>query len=346
MKQFFKAESPVNNQRGMALLITITIISMLIAVTVMFFKRSWHSYLVANNYKVITQLRFIADSGINIGREIITDKGKAPNYTTLLDGWATLAKDECASLFGYGKLELVITDLSGRLPINGLVQNGAAGGAVNRGNANNAAVKLRKVLFRLLLSGKFGIEEQGEAGSIVDALVDWLDKDDRESDNGAESSYYQSLARPYACRNGPVENIEELLLVKGITAKLLFGGRKTKALADYITVYGMDGKININTADKLLIKSMDSQISSELVEKLDLFRRDKDNLNQLAKTRWYLNTGFWPGDIKLNERYITTQSVFFHIKAVGRRDRLLSKVQVVVRRTNDNTLELLSKKVD
>ncbi|HID08588.1 MAG TPA: hypothetical protein EYP10_15745, partial [Armatimonadetes bacterium] len=60
--------------------------------------------------------------------------------------------------------------------------------------------------------------------SIVDAILDWRDEDDVPNPNGAESDYYQSLPLPYQCRNAPFETIHELLLVRGMTPDLFYGG--------------------------------------------------------------------------------------------------------------------------
>ena len=350
------AKNILKNQNGMALLVTIMTMSVLIAVTVMFHKRSWHSFLVANNYKVTTQLKAIGESGIHIGQEILRQEGKNQKFDTLQDGWSTLGEDDFGSLFSDGKLELKIVDLSGRLQINGLVQtigkgqkkgaNKGKGKGKGKGKENQEKNGLQDILFRLLLSGGFGIEEESKARAIVDSLVDWIDKDERESDRGAESSYYQALKEPYACRNGPVQYIEELLLVKGITPQLLFGEDKKKGLVDFLTVYGTDGKININTADTVLLKSFDVLINDELVEKLDSFRTDKKNKDKLGNFDWYLGTGFWPGDIILNTKILTTQSSFFMIKSKGIHDSLYSMVTANVHRVNRKKIELLSKKVE
>jgi type II secretory pathway component PulK len=58
---------------------------------------------------------------------------------------------------------------------------------------------------------------------IADAIVDWIDGDNLPRANGAEDSYYQSLTPPYHCKNGPLDSLEELLLVRGVTPELLFG---------------------------------------------------------------------------------------------------------------------------
>ena len=58
---------------------------------------------------------------------------------------------------------------------------------------------------------------------IADAIVDFVDSDSEEGEFGAESGYYESLNPPYVAKNGPLDTIEELLLVRGVTRELLFG---------------------------------------------------------------------------------------------------------------------------
>ena len=337
----------LSDQQGMALLITILTVSLLIAVTVMFQRKSWQSYLVANNYKTDTQLRSMAESGINIGLALLRQDIKKNGYDSLADGWATLGKDKLRTLFADGDLELKIEDLSGRLQINSLVQTAdkdqQSEGGQGGGSSEN---EIRDILVRLLLSPVFAIEEEAEVHRIVDALVDWIDADERESDNGAESSYYQALETPYGCRNGPIQYIGELLLVRGISPQLLFGDGEKKGLADFITVYGEDGRINLNTAGSLLIKSLDPLISDELVEKLIAFRSDEENRERLENSVWYTDIDSWPGDIVLDENLLTAQSTFFLIRSMARSDSHFRRVTGVVNRVDGETIKLLSKKVN
>ncbi len=118
-------KSILMDQSGMALLITVMTVSLLVAVTVMFHRKSWQSYLVASNYKTNTQLKAIGESGINIGLALLLRDAGENNYDSFLDSWATLEKDGLNGLFGGGQLELEIVDLSGRLQINRLVQKTA-----------------------------------------------------------------------------------------------------------------------------------------------------------------------------------------------------------------------------
>lgn len=63
----------------------------------------------------------------------------------------------------------------------------------------------------------------GMTEDIADAILDWLDADDELRPFGAESADYQTLNTPYSAANGPLQSVEELLLVRGVTPQLLFG---------------------------------------------------------------------------------------------------------------------------
>jgi type II secretory pathway component PulK len=60
--------------------------------------------------------------------------------------------------------------------------------------------------------------------SHVDSLLDWRDADDEARPEGAEQIYYGSLQPiPYRVKNAPLITIEELLLVKGFDATVIYG---------------------------------------------------------------------------------------------------------------------------
>lgn len=58
---------------------------------------------------------------------------------------------------------------------------------------------------------------------IAEAILDWLDPDTTPRDFGAEAEFYATLPTPYEPKNGPLDSLEELLLVRGVTPQLLFG---------------------------------------------------------------------------------------------------------------------------
>jgi DNA uptake protein ComE-like DNA-binding protein len=58
---------------------------------------------------------------------------------------------------------------------------------------------------------------------VADSIVDWIDSDTDPRPSGAENDYYSGLSPGYRCKNGPLDSVDELLLIKGVTKELLFG---------------------------------------------------------------------------------------------------------------------------
>lgn len=58
---------------------------------------------------------------------------------------------------------------------------------------------------------------------LIAALLDWLDEDDETRPGGAEADYYASLDPGYRPKNGKLDSLEELLLIKGWSAVPLYG---------------------------------------------------------------------------------------------------------------------------
>ncbi|HPO13336.1 MAG TPA: type II secretion system minor pseudopilin GspK [Candidatus Hydrogenedentes bacterium] len=106
-------------------------------------------------------------------------------------------------------------------------------------------------------------DSEDAAKKIVDCIIDWLDynDDDDEEDEGAENDYYSSLDPPFACKNGPMDSIEELLLIKHMTPEIYFGDpdKEQLPLSEYLTVHGdWQGRVNINTAREEVIAAMNA----------------------------------------------------------------------------------------
>lgn len=329
-----KSRAILSEDRGMALLITIMIVSLLVVVTLEFGRAMRQNHLASANLMNTEQLGAIARSGINLAVALLEKDGRETAYDTLLDDWSALERDDLSGLFDQGHLQLKVTDLSGRLQLNCLGKSGEVGTGT------------REILTRLLLSGEFTVEGETEAEGIVDSLVDWLDTDNRESDAGAENSYYQSLTPGYACKNGPVQFIEELLLVKGITPALLYGSEGKRGLSQYITVYGDDGKINLNTAAPELLQAIHPQMTRDLADELSTFRQENANKEFLANPTWYVNVPSWPGDIVLDARFLTTTSTYFSLEATGVLDTLKRKIVAEVRRTRRDKVTEMTRKVE
>ncbi|MCA9214415.1 MAG: general secretion pathway protein GspK [Planctomycetales bacterium] len=135
---------------------------------------------------------------------------------------------------------------------------------------------------RAMLMGLPGMTED-----IADAILDWLDEDDTMREYGAEYDYYASLDPPYAPKNGTLETIEELLLVRGVTPDLLFGRDVNRN--GMIDIYEMDIPLNtaLETADGsldrgwsalLTLYSAEKNVDQNGIPRIDLNQEDLKTL--------------------------------------------------------------------
>ena len=95
--------------------------------------------------------------------------------------------------------------------------SGTSGAQATAGSAGAPAASSSSI-GRDLLMALPGMDEY-----TADAILDFIDPDDEPREFGVESDYYTQLPNPYAAANGPLNSIEQLLLVKGVTPYLLFG---------------------------------------------------------------------------------------------------------------------------
>ncbi len=56
--------------------------------------------------------------------------------------------------------------------------------------------------------------DAGQMTPVVNSILDWIDRDETPRIQGAESDFYQGMTPPYFAKNGPIDDISELLLIK------------------------------------------------------------------------------------------------------------------------------------
>ena len=116
---------------------------------------------------------------------------------------------------------------------------------------------------------------------LIDCWNDWTDADSTVTGRyGAEDEYYKSLDPPYTARNGPIDTIDELRLVKGFVPAILDGGVlnpeerrverqiRVRGIKELFTTYG-DGKINVNAAPRevlMTIPGIDEIAAGAIIE--------------------------------------------------------------------------------
>lgn len=154
-----------------------------------------------------------------------------------------------------------VVDAQGLFNLNSLVGN--AGSAGNPGSAQRFTEEQRRFI-RLLQTFETLPLAQGDAVAIVEAIIDWLDSDDRPTGfGGAESNYYSSLDSVYYAANQNFFSINELRLVRYITPELY------ALLEPWVVVLPEKVSININTAPLKFFQTINVSTSLEALNVLD-----------------------------------------------------------------------------
>ncbi|GAB6041077.1 hypothetical protein JCM17961_17510 [Endothiovibrio diazotrophicus] len=108
------------------------------------------------------------------------------------------------------------------------------------------------------------VDDDDQVEALLDAWQDWIDGDDLERVNGAEEKYYEKLDPPYRPRNGRLESVEELRLIKGFDEVL--EGIDLNAV---FTIYGGNSGVNPNVASRealALLPGMDEETLGKILE--------------------------------------------------------------------------------
>jgi len=181
----------------------------------------------------------------------------------------------------YGGVRYGLEDESTRLNLNALLMLEEY--AKNVAGTENAG--------REILMGLPGMTED-----VADSILDWIDSDDEAREFGAEFDYYTSLDPAYAPKNGPLDTVEELLLVRDVSPWLLFGGdanrngqvdssepdaseytggddsdgSMSRGWAAYLTLHSIESNLQFDGQAKIYVNQDDLEaLYDELIEVLD-----------------------------------------------------------------------------
>ncbi|MBK9293367.1 MAG: general secretion pathway protein GspK [Oligoflexia bacterium] len=104
---------------------------------------------------------------------------------------------------------------------------------------------------------------------VVNNITDWMDEDTQSLNGGDENSYYFNIDQKLKPTNRPFKTLNELHMVAGVTDEVF------NHLLPRITLYGIKG-INVNTASKEVIRSIDKQIDDKVADEIIQRRTDPD----------------------------------------------------------------------
>jgi general secretion pathway protein K len=295
----------------------------------------WTGLYASTNLRDGIRLGYIAQSGVNCALAVLSEDAASSSSDTLLEPWA-LSKElswNSVELFDNGRFQVELIDLAGKIAINRLI--------TEDGDYNEAQ---KAFLARFLSQERFGLEEEA-VGNLIDVIKDWIDPDEEVTRFGAESGYYQLLETPYACANRPVDSLSELRRVKGMTDALFFGDDDDQAgISEYLTVYG-DGKININTADPLVLLALSDDMDMDMVQDMVDYRMDKKN--DLTNPEWYRNIPGM-GHVTIDPDLIKTTGDYFEVRSAGviEGETMFRQTTAVVRRKDGSAIRIVAWKAE
>jgi general secretion pathway protein K len=254
-----RRKMPPKGERGTALIMTLLIIATLAGLTIGFSGESGVELTLAGYSRDRYRAYIVARSGVELAMALLA-KDEDLEMDSLNEDWhqmwqqlITLAMlqelGEEGTTFSAG-----VVDESGKINLNYLRNED--------GEIDEKREEQLLRLFRVL-----GLKEE-----MVNPLLDWLDEDDVERQDGAEAFWYQSLEEPYPCANGPFLTPRQVFLVKGMRPLEQFEGKR---LLDYLTIYS-EGKVNINTAPAVVLESLSESLDNSLAEAIIEYRQEVD----------------------------------------------------------------------
>jgi type II secretory pathway component PulK len=208
---------------------------------------------------------------------------------------------------------------------------------------------------------------------VSDSIQDWIDADDAPRLAGAESDYYQGLAPPYYAKNAPIDDLSELLLVKGVTPEMYWGTDSTNhplstfqqkqqqlgvgsspdeapdypfGLVDIFTPIS-SGRININTADTnvlQIIPGVDAATAAAIIQQ----RAGPDGIDGTSddtpfqSVNQLIATGINPGIVQQLNRYCTTRSSTFEVHVTAEANGFKREYIAVLFRNSPTDIQVLS----
>jgi general secretion pathway protein K len=236
----------LTGEKGFALVITLLITALLVALSVEFVDEVFVDTSARQNFTDGQRASLLAASGMEAATKLL-QYGQSQGYSSLadLDRLNKLLHIEDEQ----GTIQVIVEDESGKLNLNQAW-----------GDNGMSILPYNDIATRLF-------KNCGLSPDLLDALADWRDTNDDPHPAGAETPYYSTLKPPYAAKNNKLSTFEELRLVKG------FDAGAVNRLQTVVTIYDDCSQININTAPKEVIMALSVEMTAALAGKVIDYRK-------------------------------------------------------------------------
>lgn len=285
------------NEKGIALLVTLLILVLVVALVHEVFRIGAQSAQTGAYGRDSIRCVLLAEAGTGAARIALRVDARDNQYDTLDEIWSRAA---LPITLGDGEVVVTIEDEERKINLNRLMlPNGIA------------PDDRRLAVFQRLLD-TLGIDR-----AVADAVVDWLDSDENPRVGGAESAYYLGLPNPYRAKNDLFDTIGELRLVRGVTDEVF------EKLRPFVTV-SSSGLVNINTAPKEVLMSLSAgadlteggAIDAKIADEILQYRTDHPftTASQIGNVSPFLRDLY---SRTLIRNLVDVRSTYFHVRSSG-----------------------------
>ena len=338
-----------DNQRGIALMAVLWVLVLLIALATEFAFSMKMEVNTTRNYKEDTESYYLSKAGLNMAMAELFKEARfhsihpehgwiignvltasIANKSTSSPGQEDPDTEESQRQDGLGEEETVQDfDIVNRTDIK--LENGSITYTIRDENGKISVNSASKNTLDKLLQFS-GVEDKIERSTISDSILDWIDTDKNHRLNGAEDDYYRKQNPPYYAKNGPIETIDELLKIRGMTEEILYGSEesddedKKTGIANHLTIYKIS-TVNPNTASEEVLNIL---FEAKQASKILINRNTKGfHSNTLSNFFHITSTGKIAGS--------RTEHT---IKAIVEKSISGKKAQMTIHYWNDNVLNL------
>ena len=289
----------LNNQKGIALVVTLLVVALLAAMVVEF---AYGVYTGTNdlyNWRDAQRLSLMAKSGLNVSAKILFNKDLTAQYTEPVEMPVENPFEDFK-----GTVIIRIENEDAKFNMNAIVPKNENIHEDDPDSPYNCFIRLLKALNLDV--------------TIADRVVDWIDTDS-ESSGPADSEV--------DAKNAVFNSVDELLLIHGISRK------DYDTLLPYVTVgkYRDNLIVNVNGAQAPVLQSLSA--SPEITEEAakQIINARKSNPLTIAKFNEIAGTS-------LGTQRITTEGMIFSIRSTASSGGVKRIIETVLD-TSSNTIQ-------
>ncbi|HTD86496.1 MAG TPA: hypothetical protein VK850_07950 [Candidatus Binatia bacterium] len=211
--------------------------------------------------------------------------------------------------------------------------------------------------------------DASESSTIIDSILDWRDPDDDPHNSGTESDTYEGFSPPYFAKNGAIDDLTELLLVRGVTPALYWGSGSAghaavlnrplgrSAFEEPIYVIGLKDlftplsskAVNINTTSASVLQILSPLMDENVAHAIIQARTGPDGTDGTEDDMPFRSPqdigrvpGVPPDVLQQASRFFTVRSLIFNVTIEVEAPAIKRTYTAVLRRNSPRDVQVLN----